>query len=343
MPALPSRRATGLLIALSVLVVLAAVAIGATSRTPLHMLRALALDGLSPQERIVLFNIRLPRLVLGMLAGGALAVSGALMQALFRNPLADPGVIGVAPGAALGAVSVIVLGGSVAPLLPVAVGLQGLTVLFAFLGGWAAVALLSRIAFRAGATDIASLLLAGIAMAALTGAATGLLITLADDQQLRDLTYWSMGSLAGATWARAGLAAAVIVPVFLLAPRLAAGLNALSLGEQAAHHMGHRVERLKRSAILMTAVATGGAVALTGAIGFVGIIVPHMLRLLFGPDHRLILPASALMGGVLLVAADVAARSLMAPAEIPIGILTALIGAPVFLQILLRRLGAQGA
>src|SRR5690606_38556165 len=153
----------------------------------------------------------------------------------------------------------IVLGGVLAPLLPFAISLPALTVLFAFFGGWAAVALLSRIAFRAGSTDIAALLLAGIAMAALTGAATGLLITVADDQQLRDLTYWSMGSLAGATWARVGLAAAVILPVMALAPRLASGLNALTLGEQAAHHMGFRVERLKRQAILMTALATGGA------------------------------------------------------------------------------------
>ncbi|WP_347268456.1 iron ABC transporter permease [Paracoccus sp. (in: a-proteobacteria)] len=343
MRVLPSRRAMGLLAGLSLLVLLAAVSIGATSRSPFHMLHALLIEGLDMQERVVLFNIRLPRLALGLLAGGALAISGTLMQALFRNPLADPGVIGVAPGAALGAVSAIVLGGMVAPWLPFALGLPEMTILPAFLGGWATVALLSRIAFRAGSTDISSLLLAGIAMSALTGAATGLLITMADDQQLRDLTYWSMGSLAGATWSKVAMAAAVIVPVFALAPRLACGLNALSLGEQPAHHMGHRVERLKRFAILLTALATGAAVSMTGAIGFVGIIVPHMLRLLFGPDHRLILPASALMGGMLLVAADVLSRSLTAPAEIPIGILTALIGAPVFLHILLRRMRAQVA
>jgi len=338
----PPGRAFAVLAALALLVALAALGIGATSLSPWHMLRALAGDGLSAQEQLVLFSLRLPRLVLGMLAGGALAVSGALMQALFRNPLADPGVIGVSPGAALGAVIAIVLGGAVAPFLPFALSIPALTILFAFFGGWLAVALLSRIAFRAGRTDIASMLLAGIALAALTGAATGLLITVADDQQLRDLNYWAMGSLAGATWAKAGLAAAVILPVMALAPLLARGMNALALGEAAAHHMGFRVEVLKRRAILMTALATGGAVALTGGIGFVGIIVPHLLRQVLGPDHRLTLPGSALMGGVLLVAADVAARSLMAPAEIPIGILTALIGAPVFLHILLRRMAVSG-
>ncbi|MBW7920829.1 MAG: iron ABC transporter permease [Rubellimicrobium sp.] len=338
----PTGRALAVLAGLALLVALAALGIGATRLGPWRLLAAIWGDGLSAQERLVLFNLRLPRLVLGMLAGGALAVSGALMQALFRNPLADPGIIGVSPGAALGAVIAIVLGGAVAPFLPFALSIPALTILFAFAGGWLAVALLSRVAFRAGRTDIASMLLAGIALAALTGAATGLLITVADDQQLRDMNYWAMGSLAGATWARVGMAAAVIVPVMALAPLLARGMNALALGEAAAHHMGFRVEALKRRAILLTAAATGAAVALTGGIGFVGIIVPHLLRQALGPDHRLILPGAALAGGVLLVAADVAARSLMAPAEIPIGILTALIGAPVFLHILLRRMAAGG-
>jgi iron complex transport system permease protein len=160
---------------------------------------------------------------------------------------------------------------------------------------------------------------------------------MANDTQLRDLSYWSMGSLGGATRQRVLLAALIILPVLLLAPRLSGGLNALSLGETAAFHMGHRVERLKQIAIVMTALATGSAVALAGGIGFVGIVVPHLLRLAVGPDHRLVLPLSAILGGALLVLADVLARILTAPAELPIGILTALIGAPVFLQILLRR------
>jgi iron complex transport system permease protein len=319
----------GYLLPLAILVVgviLAALGTGATGLSPLRLAEGLQ-GGLTAQERIVLWDIRLPRLLLGLLVGGGLAVSGVLMQALFRNPLADPGVIGVGPGAALGAVIGIVLGGSGPWVVMVA----------AFFGGWGAVALLTRIARHGGRTDIARLLLAGVALSALAGAITGLLVTMANDTQLRDLSYWSMGSLGGATRQRVLLAALIILPVLLLAPRLSGGLNALSLGETAAFHMGHRVERLKQIAIVMTALATGSAVALAGGIGFVGIVVPHLLRLAVGPDHRLVLPLSAILGGALLVLADVLARILTAPAELPIGILTALIGAPVFLQILLRR------
>lgn len=312
----------GLLLA----VVLAALGTGATGLSPLRLAEALD-TGLTLQESVVLWDIRLPRLALGLLVGGGLAVSGVLMQALFRNPLADPGVIGVGPGAALGAVIGIVLGGSGPWVVTVA----------AFAGGWAAVMLLTQIARRAGQTDIARLLLAGIALSALAGAVTGLLVTMASDSQLRDLSYWSMGSLGGATRAKVALAALTILPVLLLAPLLAPGLNALALGETAAFHMGHRVERLKAAAIVMTALATGASVALAGGIGFVGIVVPHLVRLAFGPEHRRVLLLSAVLGGALLVLADVLARILTAPAELPIGILTALIGAPVFLQILLRR------
>lgn len=304
-------------------VILAALGTGATGLSPLRLVQG----GLSLQESVVFWDIRLPRLLLGLLVGGGLAVSGVLMQALFRNPLADPGVVGVGPGAALGAVLAIVLGG----------GGPVLVMLAAFGGGWAAVILLTKVAQSAGRTDISLLLLAGIALAALAGAVTGILVTMADDTQLRDLSYWSMGSLAGATMEKVMLAALVIGPTLILAPFLARGLNALALGEVAAFHMGLRVESLKRQAIILTALGTGGAVALAGGIGFVGIVVPHVLRQALGPDHRAVLPLSAVLGGALLVLADVLARSLTAPAELPIGILTALIGAPVFLHILLTR------
>ncbi len=307
-------------------VLVAGLGTGSTGLSPLRLAEAVH-GGLTAQERIVLWDIRLPRLFLGLLVGGGLAVSGVLMQALFRNPLADPGVIGVSPGAALGAVIGILLGGAG----------QWVVMVAAFFGGWGAVALLTRIAQRGGQTDIARLLLAGVALSALVGAITGLLITMANDTQLRDLSYWSMGSLGGATRQKVALAVLTILPVMLLAPRLAAGLNALSLGETAAFHMGHRVERLKQTAILMTALATGSAVALAGGIGFVGVVVPHLVRLALGPDHRVVLPLSAILGGALVVLADVLARTLTAPAELPIGILTALVGTPVFLQILLRR------
>lgn len=304
---------------------------GATGLTPWRMLQALDQGSLTQAERVVLFDIRLPRLVLGLLIGGALAVSGALMQALFRNPLADPGIIGVGPGAGLGAVTAIVLGGAYAG--------PWLVMVAAFGGGWLAVAVLARIATRGGQTQVAMLLLAGIALSALAGAGTGILVTLADDQALRDLSYWSMGSLAGATWAKSAMGAAALLPVLLLAPWLGRGLNAITLGEAQAHHLGHDVQALKRRAIVLAALGTGGAVALAGGIGFVGIVVPHLLRLILGPDHSRTLPAAALAGGALLVAADVLARQIVAPAELPIGILTALIGAPVFLHILMRRMG----
>ena len=206
----------GLLVAV---VAVAALGSGATGLSPLRLVEALR-TGLTAQERIVLVDIRLPRLALGLLVGAALAVSGALMQALFRNPLADPGIVGVGPGAGLGAVLAIVL-----------IGAPWATMAAAFAGGWAAVLLLTRVAQRQGQTEIGLLLLAGIALAALAGAGTGLLVTLADDAQLRDLSYWSMGALSGATWGKVGLAAAAILPCLMLAPGLSRGLNALALGE----------------------------------------------------------------------------------------------------------------
>jgi iron complex transport system permease protein len=180
------------------------------------------------------------------------------------------------------------------------------------------------------------MLLAGIAIAALTGAATGVLTYLADDRQLRDLTFWGMGSLAGATWERLAAALPLMLLALVIAPRLARGLNALALGEAQAAHLGVNVQRLKRLAILSAASATGAAVAVSGGIGFIGIIVPHLLRQAQGPDHRRLIPHAALLGGALLVLADLISRTIIAPAELPIGILTALIGAPVFLWMLLH-------
>jgi iron complex transport system permease protein len=298
-------------------------------------------EALGTREAVILYDIRLPRLAMGFLVGAALAVSGALMQGLFRNPLADPGIIGVGAGAGLGAVLAIVLGGLLPAGFAALVGGQ-LVPVAAFLGGWIATLLLYRVATRGGQTSVATMLLAGIALGALAGAVTGILIFLADDRQLRDLTFWGMGSLAGASWARIATALPLILPVLLLSPRLARGLNALALGEATAAHLGIAVERVKRLAILGTAASAGAAVAIAGGIGFVGIVVPHLLRLASGPDHRHLLPNSALLGGTLLVAADMVSRSIVAPAELPIGIVMAVIGAPVFLWILLRRQGLGG-
>jgi iron complex transport system permease protein len=297
--------------------------------------------GLSVRDRVILMDIRLPRLVMGLMIGAALALSGALMQGLFRNPLADPGIVGVGAGAGLGAVLAIVLGGMLPAGLAAMVGAH-LVPVAAFLGGWASTLLLYRVATRGGQTSVATMLLAGIALGALAGALTGMLVYLADDRQLRDLTFWNMGSLAGASWSKLAASLPLILPVLLLSPLLARGLNALALGEAQAAHLGIHVETVKRLAILGVAAAAGAAVAVAGGIGFIGIVVPHLLRLATGPDHRYLLPNAALLGASLLVGADMVARVIVTPAELPIGIVTATIGAPVFLWILLKRRGLGG-
>lgn len=293
-------------------------------------------ERLSPRDQVVLFDIRLPRLALGMAVGATLAVSGVLLQGLFRNPLADPGIVGVSAGAGLGAVLAIVLGGLLPAAMIASVG-SALVPLAAGLGGWLTTLVLYRIATNAQRTDVALMLLAGIALAALTGAATGVLTYLADDRQLRDLTFWGMGSLAGATWTKLATALPLMALALLVAPRLARGLNALALGEAQAAHMGIDVQLLKRLTILAAASATGAAVAISGGIGFIGLVVPHLLRQAQGPDHRPLIPQAALLGAALLVLADLIARNIVAPAELPIGILTALVGAPVFLWMLQQR------
>lgn len=332
------RRKVGLTLALAFLVLAAAalsLTSGAAGLGAGDIVSALSGEGLSLRDRIVLFDIRLPRLALGLAVGASLAVSGVLLQGLFRNPLADPGIVGVSAGAGLGAVLAIVLGGLLPLALTTALG-PALVPLAAGLGGWATTLILYRVATSGKRTDVAMMLLAGIALSALAGAATGVLTFLADDRQLRDLTFWSMGSLAGATWKKLLTALPLMALALIAAPRLARGLNALALGEAQASHMGTDVQRLKRLAILFAAAGTGAAVAVSGGIGFVGLVVPHLLRQAQGPDHRHLLPHAAMLGAALLVLADLVARTIVAPAELPIGILTALIGAPVFLWMLLQ-------
>ncbi len=295
-------------------------------------------DALSLRNRIIIQDIRLPRVLLGVLVGASLAVSGAVMQGLFRNPLADPGLIGVSAGAGLGAVAVIVLGGTALAPLVASLGMAALP-LAAFCGGLVATLVLYAIATRQGRTSVATMLLAGIALAALAGALTGVLIYIADDRQLRDLTFWQLGSLAGATWQKIGTAGPVMIVALAAMPFLARGLNALALGEATAAHLGVPVQRLKYIAIVGVSAAVGASVAVSGGIGFVGIVVPHLLRLLIGPDNRYLLPASALLGASTLLVADAVSRTIVSPAELPIGIVTAAVGGPFFLWILLRKRG----
>ena len=323
---------TGLLIIMSV----ASLSVGASGASLWNGLWQLIWgEAINARDAIILFDIRLPRLALGILVGAALAVSGAVMQGLFRNPLADPGLVGVGAGAGLGAITAIVLGGML-PLMLRDVLSYYLVPLAAFLGGWLTTILLYRISTSRGRTSVAVMLLGGIAMGALAGAISGVLIYMADDAQLRDLTFWGLGSLAGATWDKVLIAGPLILLALATTPFLARSLNGLALGEAPAAHLGIPVQRMKNISILTVAAATGAAVAVSGGIGFVGIVVPHLLRLLIGPDHRYLLPNAALLGATLLIAADMISRTIIAPAELPIGIVTATLGGPFFLWILLR-------
>lgn len=286
------------------------------------------------QAELILAQIRLPRTLLGCAVGAVLALCGVAMQGLFRNPLADPGLVGVSSGAALGA-AIAIVGSTVVPALVPGWEPYVLSV-FAFVGGLVVTLLVYRLGRRNGQTHVATMLLAGIALTALAGAVVGLFTYLADDRTLRSLTFWNLGSLNGASYARLWPLLLITVAVALWLPRRAKALNALLLGESEARHLGFDVERVKRELVICTALGVGAAVAAAGLIGFVGLVVPHLMRLLVGPDHRLLLPASALAGASLLLLADVAARLVIAPAELPIGIVTALLGAPFFLYLLLR-------
>lgn len=286
------------------------------------------------EEDAVVWSIRLPRVVLGALVGAALAVSGASLQALFRNPLADPGLVGVASGAALAAVAAIVLGLTAAGTLV----LPGL----AFAGGLVATLLAYAIARYEGRTEVVTLILTGLAVNALAGAGIGFLLFIADDEELRGAVFWSLGSLATATWEKVAAAAPFIVAGTALTLGFGRTLNLLALGEREAGHLGVRVERARLALIVLCALATGAAVAVAGIVTFIGLIVPHLVRLALGPDNRTVVPASALLGAALLLLADAAARTVSAPAELPLGVVTSLIGGPFFLWLVYSTRRAHG-
>lgn len=283
------------------------------------------------QQAAVLWSLRAPRVVFAMLIGGGLALSGAAMQGLFRNPLADPVLTGVSGGGALGAVGAIVFGArlgwpATSWTLPAA----------AFAGSLLAVATVQRLGRLGGRTSVTHMLLAGVAINAFCGAGLGLATLAATDAQLRSITFWSLGSVGLASWgACAVLAPLVVIPGAVLLAQ-ARPLNALLLGEAEAGHLGIHLERLKQIVVIAIALIAGAAVSATGIIGFVGLVAPHLVRLALGPDHRLLLPCSVLLGAILVVGADTVCRTAMAPAEIPLGIVTALVGAPFFLWLLAR-------
>jgi iron complex transport system permease protein len=277
----------------------------------------------------IVWQIRVPRLFFGWAVGCALATSGALMQGIFRNPLADPTLVGVAGGAALGASTAIVMGG-------VEVGGLSAVSAAALVGGLLATLIVYRLSVVRGRTVAFTMLLAGIAINALASAGTGLWTYVAEDQQIRDIAFWSLGSLAGASWDALPILLPMTLVPFFLSLRWCPALDALLLGEAEAHHIGVDVRGVRRRAVAATAIMVASAVAVSGLIFFVGIMIPHVVRLLVGPGHRWLLPLSGLLGAGFLLAADLVARVAVAPAELPIGIVTALVGAPFFL-VLLRR------
>jgi len=334
----PSRAPLLLLTLLVLLPVslLAAVAWGSVSVPLADALRGLVqstLDTGVSQEAIITGQIRLPRALLAALVGAILGVSGAAMQGIFRNPLADPSLIGVTAGAALGASLMIATGGSYIA------GLSGLTLisLGAFAGGMLAVTVVYRLANTGHGTSVATMLLAGIAITALAGALGNLLELYSSNEVLRRISLWRMGGLDGADYQRVGAAVLVATIVLCTIPRFATALNALLLGESEARYLGIDVEFTKTCLVILVAIGVGASVALAGTIAFVGLVVPHIVRLMIGPDHRFLLPCSALAGATLLVCSDTLARTVLAPVELPVGIVTAAIGVPFFISLLRHR------
>ncbi len=287
-------------------------------------------------QEAVIWSIRIPRVLLGLLVGGTLGIGGAAIQGLFRNPLAEPGLIGTSGGAAMAAVLAILAASALAGSISGGL-LPWLVPAAAFLGALGATFLVYRLSMAGGRMMIATMLLAGIAVNSLAGAVTGLAMFLADNEELRTITFWSLGSLAGGTWSSLAIVGPFMAAACVVLPVLARALDALALGEAEAHHLGVAVQRVRVLTVGLVALSVGAAVSVTGIIGFVGLVVPHLLRLAAGPDHRLLMPGSALLGAALLSAADLLARTVAAPAELPLGVVTALIGAPYFLWLLLRQ------
>lgn len=286
------------------------------------------------QQSAVLWAIRLPRVLEAAMVGASLAIAGAALQGVFRNPLADPGVIGVSAGASLGAVLSILVGFSVLGRFS--------TPMIAFAAGLGTAMLVYMLARFQGRTEVVTLILTGVALNSIAGALTGFMITIANDAQLRSITFWQLGSVGGATWNSVTAMAPFAIAGFILLPRWGSALNLFVLGEKEARHLGISTEQVRLGVILVASMVTGASVAFTGTISFVGLVVPHAIRLAAGPDHRVLLPASALAGASLLVLTDLLARTVATPLEVPIGVVTALLGGPFFLFLLTRTRRQQG-
>jgi iron complex transport system permease protein len=341
----PRSRAVALTLLLAGLlvggIVLSAVT-GQLAITPTEvagsLLRAIGIDtDWAPTDPIIestLWVVRFPRIVMALVVGAALAVAGAVMQAIFGNPLAEPGVVGVSSGAALGAAAAIVVGASVLGVAGVAVA--------AFVGGLVATLLVYAVSRAGGRTEVVTLLLTGIAVNAIAQAGIAFVLFVADSASREQIVFWQLGSLGGSLWSQVAVVAAVAVPGVLVALALARRYDLLALGERNARHLGVDVERLRLVSIVLVALLTGVAVAFTGIIAFVGLVVPHLIRMIIGPAHRGLVLASAVGGGALLVIADLLTRTLVAGAELPIGMLTSLVGGPFFFWLLYRQRRRSG-
>ncbi|MCX8523781.1 iron ABC transporter permease [Chryseobacterium formosus] len=290
---------------------------------------------LSLSDKYIVWEVRASRIVMAIIIGSMLSVSGTSLQGLFRNPLATGDLIGLTAGATLMAAITIVLGGYFREYLPEAVQFS-LVGIAAFVGSLLAMMLVYKISTSGGKTNVVMMLLSGVAITAIGFSIVGFLIFISKDDQLRDLTFWNMGSLAAATWTKNIILTVILIISYSILLPKGKALNAMMLGEKDAQHLGINVERLKKQIVIIVSLMVGSCVAFSGTIGFVGLIVPYILRLLFKSNYNFILPLSAIFGSVLLLTADTISRSIVAPSELPIGILTAMMGAPIFIAILLK-------
>ncbi|MBX2858764.1 MAG: iron ABC transporter permease [Cellvibrionaceae bacterium] len=330
------ERHWGLILGLAVLLLflatLCSLAFGAVPIRFAQLINSFSASS-DPKVTLIIQQLRLPRALLGLAVGAMLASCGAVTQGLFRNPLADPSLIGVSAGAATGASVVIVLmtqlHGSLAGLSLVSIG--------AFCGGTITVVFVYRLATSSAGTSVSSMLLAGIAITFLAGAFAKILEFIADNEMLKRISLWQMGGLEGANYSQVGIALGVAAVVLSLLNRHRTALNALLLGESEARHLGINVKRVKQQLIVLVAAGVGCSVALVGTVAFLGLIVPHMLRILIGPNHRYLIPLCAIGGALLMLLSDTVARTVIAPTEVPVGLITSLLGAPIFISLLRHR------
>jgi iron complex transport system permease protein len=306
--------------------------IGPTNISPLVIF-----NGQQHQDLMILREIRLPRTLLSALIGAVLAISGAVLQGLFRNPLADPSLIGISAGASVGASVAIVFGMNWVSVW--AIGGLSVVAFGAFVGGMAAVLLVYRLSTTSEGTSVPTMLLVGIAVSALAAAINNLMSFVVDNELLRRISFWQMGNLDLANWSRVQLCAFMSVGFLLLLRQQAKNLNAFLLGESEARHLGLDVDAIKKRLIFLAALGVGVATAMAGTIAFVGLIVPHLVRIMSGPDHRTLIPASGLLGAIILLLADLISRVLLAPSELPVGVVTAFLGVPFFIYLLRQQKG----